>query len=313
MTRRVALTLALVLVSMTFPPARAGQPDPCGQSARAARHACANDTRDAFWTALGICTNTADPAARTACRHAAKQETRDAAMGCSDQFDARGKLCDALGPAAYDPTIDPGRFVSPAAASVQPNTFFPLRPGTTWTYVGGGETTTVTVTDQTRQILGVTCIVVRDVVADAGGIVEDTEDFFAQEVDGTVWYFGELSQQLEGGDLTSIEGSWRAGVDGARPGRIMPAMPSAGETYRQEFAFGVAEDAAEVLSTTGSETVPAMSCTGTCVVTRDFTPLEPDAGEQKFYAPGIGMILEIEMETGIRSELVHFTGGDAMP
>jgi hypothetical protein len=307
MTPRAVVTL--ILVAATSYPVRAGKPDLCSQTARAARHACANGTRDDFWTAIGGCTNTADGSTRAVCRHAAKQEARDAAKGCNEQFDARKALCDALGPAAYAPPIDPGRFLSPAATAARPNPFFPLRPGTTWTYVGGSQTTTVTVTDQTKQILGVTCIVVRDVVADSGQTIEDTQDFFAQDVDGNVWYFGELSQEFENGELTSLAGSWRAGVAGASPGTIMRAMPAVGETYRQEFAFGNAEDAAEVLSTTGSATVPATSCAGTCLVTREFTPIEPDADEQKTYAPGIGLILEVEMDTGARNELVSFTGG----
>src|SRR5262245_57280172 len=204
---------------------------------------------------------------------------------------------------------------TPVASSIRPRPrrrpipLYPLEPGTTGTYVGGGETDTVTVTNETRLIAGVTCIVVHDTVSAGGAVTEDTEDFFAQDVDGNVWYFGELSQEFENGELTSLEGSWRAGVDGASPGIIMRAMPAVGDTYRQEFAFGNAEDAAEVQSTTGSATVPATSCAGTCLVTREFTPLEPDADEQKYYAPGIGMILEVETATGVRNELVSFTGG----
>jgi hypothetical protein len=306
---RVHAVLALAVLAAVAPPAAAGRGNPCSQTARAARRACTGEMRDDFWIAVGICANSADARAGAACRRAAKQEARDAAEGCREQLHARRDLCDALGPAAYAPSIDPGRFVSPAAAAARPNPFFPLRAGTTWTYVGGGETTTVTVTDQTKEILGVTCMVVRDVVAESGVIIEDTEDFFAQDVDGTVWYFGELSREFEDGDLVGLEGSWRAGAAGASPGTIMPAIPVVGETYRQEFAFGDAEDAAEVLSTTGSASVPAASCDGTCVVTRDFTPIEPDADEQKYYAPGIGLILEVEMETGARSELVSFTSG----
>src|SRR5262245_20344492 len=306
MTTRVGMTLILVAVASL--PARAA-PDVCGQTARAARHACANATRDDYWTAVGICTNTTDAAARSACRRTAKQDAKDAAKGCNDQFAARKDLCDAPGPSAYAPAIDPGRFLDPATTAARPNPLFPLKPGTTWTYVGGGETDTVTVTNGTRLIDGVTCIVVRDTVNKGGGATEDTEDFFAQDVDGNVWYFGELSQGFENGELTSLEGSWRAGVDGASPGMIMKAMPAFGDTYRQEFAFGTAEDAAEVLTITGSATVPAVSCSGTCLVTREFSPLEPDADEQKYYAPGIGMILEVESNTGARNELVSFEGG----
>jgi len=307
MTTRVGVTL--ILVAVTSRAAGAGEPDVCGQTARAARRACASQTRDDYWTAVGICTNATDAAARSACRRTAKQDEKDAAKTCNEQLDARKRLCHALGPPAYAPAIDPARFLAPAAIAARPNPLFPLRPGTVWTYAAGSEATTVKVMDQTRLIAGVTCIVVRDVVRDREIVIEDTEDFFTQDVDGNVWYFGELSQQFQNGEITGIEGSWRAGVNGASPGIIMQATPAVGETYRQEFAFGDAEDAAEVQSTTGSATVPATSCAGSCLVTRDFTPLEPGAGEQKYYAPGIGLILEVDTETGARNELVSFAGG----
>jgi hypothetical protein len=155
----------------------------------------------------------------------------------------------------------------------------------------------------------VTTIVVHDVVTDTNQVVkEDTDDFFAQAVDGTVWYFGETSRQFEDGEVVGVEGSFKAGIDGAKPGIIMEANPQVGDVYRQEFALGDAEDAAEVISTTGTESVPAASCTGTCVVTHDFSPLEPDANEQKLYKPGIGLILEIDVgEGGTRLELTSFT------
>ena len=306
---KTSAVAVLVLATLAADPARTAGPRVCSQTSRAARHACDNQARDAFWTAIGICANTSDPGGRDACRRAAKRDERDTAQGCGEQFDAREKLCDAIGQAAYAPSIDPGRFVSPATMAAKPNPLFPLVPGTIWTYLSGPETDTVTVTPETREILGVTCVVVHDVVSAAGQVTEDTDDFFAQDVDGNVWYFGELSKTFENGELTSLEGSWRAGVTGASPGMIMRAMPGVGDTYRQEFAFGTAEDAAEVQTITGSATVPAVSCSGTCLVTREFSPLEPDADEQKYYAPGIGLILEVESDTGARNELVSFKGG----
>ena len=137
---------------------------------------------------------------------------------------------------------------------------------------------------------------------------EDTDDFYAQATDGAVWYFGEAAKQLENGEIVGVEGSFRGGVDSAKPGIIMEAHPAVGDVYRQEFALGDAEDAAEVLSVTGTESVPGASCTSSCVVTHDFSPLEPDANEQKFYAPGVGIMLEIDFETGgTRLELISMT------
>jgi hypothetical protein len=151
----------------------------------------------------------------------------------------------------------------------------------------------------------VTTIVVQDDVVDesSGKLLETTQDFFAQQADGTVWYFGEITQSISEDGLVNTDGSFLAGVDGAKAGIIMKATPQAGDLYRQEFSLGNAEDAAEVTSTTGSESAPGASCSGDCVVTREFTPLEPGGDEQKVYAPGVGVIVDIDEATGERSEL----------
>jgi hypothetical protein len=105
-------------------------------------------------------------------------------------------------------------------------------------------------------------------------------------------------------ELISIEGSWKAGVDGAKPGIVMAANPKVGETRRLELAWGDAEDANEILSVNTSETTPGASCTNTCLETRDFSALDAGGGEEhKFCAPGIGVILEVDLETGVHAEL----------
>lgn len=289
--------------------AAAKEPDLCAQTAGAMRRACESEARDDLWVAVARCTNLAGEAERRSCRQQARQESGEARQECAEHEDGRRDLCEALGPGAYAPAIDPAGFLTPQQAAANPNPLFPLVPGTTWVYQGGGETVTVTVTDRTRVIQGITTTVVRDVAAEGGLPVEDTDDYFAQAVDGTVWYFGELSKNFENGELVDLEGSFTAGVDGAKPGVIMPAAPVVGLTYRQEFALGEAEDAAEVLEVAGSAAVPATSCAGTCLVTRDFNPLEPGHEEHKYYAPGVGLILEVNVETGERTELVSFTAG----
>jgi hypothetical protein len=312
MMRRSVLVLAavtFVTLPATHDRADARKHNLCAQTSQAARRACMNEVHDDFWIAIGTCANSADAGERKACRSTAKQARKDGRTDCGEQFDARQELCDALGQAAYAPLVDPSRFLSPAATAANPNPYFPLVPGTAWVYQSGSERITVTVTNETRVILGVTCVVVRDRVEDRGELVEDTEDYFAQDVDATVWYFGELSQTFENGRLADLEGSWTAGVEGARPGTIMRVAPAVGDTYRQEFALGNAEDAAEVRSVTGSAVVPAASCANGCVVVRDFTPLEPGAEDEKYYAPGVGLILEVDVETGERTELVSFTAG----
>ena len=188
-----------------------------------------------------------------------------------------------------------------------PNRWFPLVPGTTWTYEGGDETITVTVTEDTKEILGVTCAVVRDVVEEDGEVIEDTNDWYAQDKAGNVWYFGEIARNFEDGELHDLDGSWTAGEESAKIGILVPANPTVGEVYRQEFALAEAEDMGEVLSLDGTESVPAAECSGDCLVTRDYTPIEPDAEENKYYAPGIGLILEVDTETGERVELVEMS------
>jgi hypothetical protein len=271
----------------------------CTKTARAARDSCEDETEADYSIALGKCNNL--PASeREACRQQAGEERRDAEDECREQYDARREVCDSLGEAAYHPVIDPAGFVEGIT-----NPFFPLTPGTTYIYQGGDEVITVTVTDRTKTILGVKCTVVRDVVEVDGQVVEDTEDYFAQDFEGNVWYFGEIAQEFDRGEIVSLAGSWKAGVNGAKPGIIMKASPQAGNIYRQEFLLGEAEDLAEVLSLTGAETVPAASCNNGCLITKDFTPLDPGAIENKYYARGIGLILEVNPETGARVELVQ--------
>jgi hypothetical protein len=200
----------------------------------------------------------------------------------------------------YDPVIDPASFV----ATVD-NPWFPLIPGTVFTYQVPGTTQTVvtTVTSETKVILGVTCTVVHDVESEDGEVVEDTYDWYAQDTKGNVWYFGEDTRELEGGEVVSTEGSWEAGKDGAKPGIVMQGMPQVGQVYQQEYYACEAEDKGEVLALDASVTVPHGSFTG-CLKTHDFTPLEPDVNEEKYYCPGVGHVLAVDVTTGEREELV---------
>jgi hypothetical protein len=185
----------------------------------------------------------------------------------------------------YNPVIDPANFV----AGVD-NPFFPLTPGTTYIYEGD-EYVEVTVTHDTREVMGVTCMIVRDTVWEDGELVEDTYDWYAQDKDGNVWYMGEDTREYEDDEVVSTEGSWEAGVDGAKPGVIMWGDPQPGEPYYQEYYEGEAEDMAQVLSR--SETP-----TGAFLVIHEWTPLEPGHGEHKYYVKGIGLVLEVVSEGG---------------
>ena len=280
----------------------------CTITSIAALKACFSKAGDAVWIARGNCLNLSDPEAREECEIEAKASQIEGWKSCVDQFEARLQVCASLGEAPYDPQITSADFVNPSEIghTITPNPYFPLTPGVTRIYkTDDDETITVSVTNDTKQILGVTCAVVRDVVEKEGEVVEDTEDWYAQDISGNVWYFGEISQEFEDGELVSLEGSWKAGVDSAKPGVLMNAIPQVGVVYRQEFSLGNAEDLAEILSLTGSATVPAASCNGDCLVTKDFTPMQPDLVENKYYASGKGVILEINPETGERVELIE--------
>jgi len=188
------------------------------------------------------------------------------------------------------------------------NPYFPLTPGTTFIYEGQSENiptrNEMTVTFDTRTILGVECVVVRDVAIEDGEIIEDTLDWFAQDKEGNVWYFGEESKSYEDGELFSMDGSWEAGVAGALPGIIMPAAPAIGDRYYQEYSVGIAEDQAEVLALGETTTVPGGAYTNV-VRTKEWSDLAPGIVEHKSYAPGIGMILAVAVEgENERSELI---------
>jgi hypothetical protein len=190
------------------------------------------------------------------------------------------------------------------------NPYFPLVPRTEFKYVAetedGREINTVTVTRNTKRILGVTATVVRDRVFVDGELKEDTFDWYAQDEDGNVWYLGEDTKEYEDGVVVSTEGSWLAGKNGARPGIIMLAHPRPGDFYKQEVAPGVAEDQARVIHLDRTVTVPY----GTfrhCLQTFETTPLDATAREDKYYAPGLGQVLTVSRTSGERTELKSVT------
>lgn len=206
----------------------------------------------------------------------------------------------------YTVQIDPADFV----AGID-NPYFPRTPGTRYVYEGqtseGLERVEVEVLAETRQVMGVTATVIRDTVYLDGVLVEDTRDWYAQAKDGNVWYFGEEVDNYENGVLANHDGSWEAGVDGALPGIYMYADPAGqiGQTYRQEYYAGEAEDMATILSVTEQVTVP-YGFYENVLQTLDFTPLEPGVEEHKFYALGIGEIKAVNVNSGAEFVLVEF-------
>jgi len=205
----------------------------------------------------------------------------------------------------YNPVIDPANFVSRVD-----NPYFPLDPGTVYRYVTNGksaqEVDDVVVSHDTRMILGVTTTAVLDSVYTNGDLTEATVDWYAQDKQGNVWYFGEDSKELDHGQVVSTEGSWEAGVAGAKPGMVMEGNPQIGDAYRQEYLPGVAEDMAKVTGLAVPITVPYGSFS--CLETTESTAVSPSDHERKYYARDVGMVLELTPKNGRqRGELVSVT------
>jgi hypothetical protein len=222
-------------------------------------------------------------------------------------------LAQAKPPQQELPTFDPANFDE--NSTVVDNTFFPLVPGTTYYYEGVSDgvptSNVVTITRETKTILGVEAIVVHDLAYEDGELVEETFDWFAQDKDGNVWYLGEDSfafdcEPPECEDPTA--GSWEAGVNGAEAGIIMLANPQVRDSYHQEFAPGVAEDQAQVLSLDESVSVPYGDFENV-LQTKEWTVLERGVVEHKYYAEGVGFIFGEMVKGGEEStELVKITG-----
>src|SRR5215475_13031190 len=281
--------------------------DACAQTSEQTRRSCLEAAQSNYVNTLGKCTNLSDPSARQACQDQAQADLNDAQQTCQAGFVVRQTACESFGPAPYDPLIDPANFV----ATID-NPYFPLQPGTTFIYEGqmpdAFERDEFAVTHNTRVILGVTCVEVHDSVFTDGELTEDTLDWFAQDRDGNVWYFGENTQELEDGLITTISGTFMGGVNGDKPGIVMKAHPAVGDFYRQEFSVDNAEDFAETLSLTETVTVPAGTFHN-CLKSQETTPLETDLLEKKFYAPGVGNVLTVDATTGDREELVRIRRG----
>jgi hypothetical protein len=296
----------------------------CSATAQAVFRACGNQTLDDYWIGIGICINESEGSDRAECFTDLKDSHDEATDECAAQLDARAALCKKVGEDRYDPEFEPRNFDADFHSLTNPNPYYPLAIGSRWEYRSATETNVVQVLNRTKLIDDVRCIVVRDEVFEDGVLTEGTNDWFAQAKDGNVWYCGEESAQYETfkGDapkkpeLVSIDGSFKADRDGDKPGIIFLAHPMPGQFYLEESSLGNAEDASEILSIDYAygknpnldRLVPAklaqLLCKKNCVVTKNFSPLEPDVIERKYYAPGIGVFLETAPQTGEVSRLV---------
>jgi hypothetical protein len=335
----VLLAVPWVTSDMAF--AKGGGANFCAKTANKVFQSCWFDIGDELKETQANCLNIADADARAECDDEAWEAREEAKQECRDQREARLDVCDLLGEGRYDP--DPLK--DPAIEFVDPddindgnaNPYVILTEGHTYVLRAGEdfeETVVVTVTDEVREAEGfgdepVLCRVVVDAVViaeedeDEGGIdyipAEITDDYFAQDVNSNVYYCGEVSRNFnDEGFLEDLDGSFFSGVEYAKAGILLRAMPMVGDVDRQEYAIAEAEDVVEYVDLMG---IPGQDEGGEnpnnadfecapegCLKTRDISPLEPDASEFKYYKAGIGFVLATAFEdeefTGEREELV---------
>jgi hypothetical protein len=181
---------------------------------------------------------------------------------------------------------------APRFATTIDNPWLPFEPGATWTYTGEKDgkpsRDVVTVVPAKKLIEGVRCTSVKDRLYERGRLAERTTDWYAQDAAGNVWYYGEDTAELDArGKVTSTEGTWRAGVRGARAGIVMPAHPHVGQSAIQELYPGHAEDHFRVLRVSKG-----------ALLTMEWTPLEPGVIDHKLYRRGVGNVKEQTVKGG---------------
>jgi hypothetical protein len=321
---RACHAAAALLLGAVACPAFAEEGSPCSTTAALLSEACVRATEAAWLVGQANCVNERGPDARASCRDAARQARHDAEKLCQAQDAARQAACTLLGEQRYDPVFKPARFDRDPGHPSHPNPYFPVGVGYRWEFRGGGERNAVEVLDATKDVEGVSCAVVRDLVYEDGEVTEATDDWLATARDGAVWYCGEEVKEYAyfRGDrprrreLVSTSGSFKHGRGGAKAGILMLATPSAGAAYREEFSLANAEDMAVVLSThyrygdnaeldrhVPQELAELLCADGDCVVTQNTSLTQPSDLERKYYARGIGVFAETTRGGGV-SQLV---------
>jgi hypothetical protein len=228
--------------------------------------------------------------------------------GSSDESSSAGAATNTFPQSNEPANLNPADFSTDID-----NPYFPLPVGAQWRVQvtdqeGSVQHQVITVTDKTKQIAdGVTARVVHDVVSEDGKPVEITEDWYAQDKEGNVWYFGEDTAEIKPNGERDTSGSFEAGVNGADAGIAMLSHPTPGQTYREEYYVGHAEDRTRVLALDQQAEVP-FGHFRNVLLTEDYTPVEPNVLELKMYAPGIGQVLAQTVSGGSeREELISFT------
>lgn len=346
-TRRlITIFAALAIICTASGQAMAGKgkndKHACSQTAKTLYQACHFDVKEDLLETNANCINVIDRNARNECFNDAKVAWKDDWEACRDQRDARLDVCEQIGEGRYkNPLLDPGiTFIDPdeIGTTYGPNHYVNLTVGHTFVLRAGEdfeETVIVHVTDVIREAEGydepVLCRVVADVAMIAeedeedGGIEwiteEFTDDYFAQDINGIVYYCGEISRNFEDGYLDNLDGSFFSGVDFAKAGILMRQYPTVGQVDRQEYAIGEAEDVVSYLDLTaipseeeGGQNLNNLSfaCNasevGDCLMTLDSSALDPESTEYKYYRKDVGFVLAVAIEddkiTDEREELV---------
>lgn len=288
----------------------------CEKSANSMFRSCRFEIEEELFATTAKCINQIDPdePSKRECLKNARGTYLEDREGCGDQREARKEVCELLSENRYGPEglLNTQNFVlEPDGA----NPYFSLQPGHTYVARAGEnfeETIVVTVTDEVREVLGVSCRIVVDVVLveEDGELVavEVTDDYYAQALNGDVHYCGEVARNFEDGALVNLDGSFEAGRDLAKSGILIKAQPTAGDAHRQEYLLGEAEDVIRYVAGVDSLTSvgdgeggenPNFPCGGECVKTEEFIPTEPGAGEFKYFLAGTGFVLGVGLEEGI--------------
>ena len=370
---RLGLFAAVLAVgSLPMPAIAVGE---CTASALWAYAACRHDWMDDYFESRAICINESDTDDARDCLDEAREARGEAQEECQVQREGRTDFCDVIGEAPYDPEWEEIEFEDPLNVSemnpyyplIVGRTMVYQADEERITLTVQNATKFINLNDEDEDdedeeesddegnaedvTDGVHCIVFNDLVVEVdedeefssieefvtmeGENIEDTDDWYAQDADGNIWYCGEIAvdfEQVEGdfnepAELVSIDGSFKHNRDGARAGIIMLANPQVGDVYRQEMAIGDAEDAGEIVAVglqgmrpeddlcdndllVDPEEVANKFCAlgEGCIVIRDFVPTEPDVEEFKYYAYGIGLILEVEPEEEACAVLVSIDG-----
>lgn len=286
----------------------------CSTHARIMRTACFADRTDDYLVHIADCVYVTSKDDERECRRDAHEESSEKAEECRDVYEARRDVCDLVGEARYDVEFDPADFVNPddIGDSVAPNPYWPLTAGHTHVIIADGEVTVVTATDEVREVGGLPCRVVRDLVfeesEDMGEVeyepLEVTQDWYAQNIWGDTVYCGENTYEVDDNLVDNTDGSFANGTDRARAGYLVRAFPMPGQGDRQEMASDEAEDYVryENLMTGPSDDEGgddmAFPCDGGCLQTFEVNPHDPGEAEYKYYLAGTGFVLATKLEDG---------------